>query len=81
MDLRVGACGVNILTNKPEVSFSCSAFSLIKERLGLPDQYLTNIPRDHIMGATPFYHRENGTTINGSKLPNILFSSLTSRQV
>ena len=73
MDLRIGTCDVNISTNKPEVSFSCNAFSLIKERLGLPDQYLTNIPRDHIMGATPFYRRENGTDIDGSLLPDYCF--------
>lgn len=37
-----------------EVSFTQKAFTMIKDRLGLPDHYLTNITRDHLARTSVF---------------------------
>ncbi|KAH8772028.1 hypothetical protein F5882DRAFT_506105 [Hyaloscypha sp. PMI_1271] len=47
-------CGISSKTHKPEVSISKKAFAVIKDRLRLPNYFLTNIPRDHLARTTSF---------------------------
>ncbi|PMD28482.1 hypothetical protein NA56DRAFT_15504 [Hyaloscypha hepaticicola] len=52
--ILLGTCKIKNRTDNVEVSFTQKAFTMIKDRLGLPDYYLTNITRDHLARTSVF---------------------------
>ena len=62
---RIGTCNVNRESNRPQISFCEEAFAVVRRHLGVPDQFLEDIPTNHILRTTAFCHSDSSKRFLG----------------
>jgi hypothetical protein len=63
--IRVVNCELHTTRHVPEISFSKGSFAFVKDRLGLPDHYLSDITKDHIFRTSVFSGIKDGRKLQG----------------